>query len=426
MTEKIYESAEMEEMNVDVQPTEPVEAEAMPEDNIFEESTSPDVTDTPNEESTVDAVDVVSEPDEPVPAVEESISTEEPPAAPAEKKPRATRRRKAAVSEPVAAPAPAESTAPRRKAPSRVIKSITGHLEATTAEKESNDAWVDITASMRSRRILKGTVFGVERWNKMPCAIVMYRGVKVIIPAKEFFAELPEGDDFEERSDTFLAKTNSYMENRLGSEIEFMVLGFVEKSESLVAGSRKRVMQIKCREYFMRKKNRTSDEFLMNVGQRVEVRVASALRFGLVVEVGGIDVFVPSKEVTWNRERDVSKDYYAGQKLVAVITELDRSNPDNIKVSVSIKQATPDPFDKASKILSTDRTSKYIGQVTMVAPHGVYVQLDNQLEVRCNHPRNNTYITVGTRVAVRVYEINEERREIRGEILWNGGLHQLT
>lgn len=413
MNENIFEPAEAENTNLEAESVEFVDADA---------------------EQTVQTVPLPSDPD----ISEEEIESEPTPAdateEPAKKRPRSTRRRKAAeataaLDADAESPEPAEpapTSAPRRRAPSRVIKSLTGHLEATTAEKESNEAWIDIMASMRSKRILKGNVFGVERWNKMPCAIVMYRGVKVIIPAKEFLLELPDGDDLNDRSDKFLSKTYSYMQNRLGSEIEFMIVGWVEKSEQLVAGSRKAALSVKQREYFMRKKSRDSNEFLLNEGQRVEVRIASALRFGLVVEVGGIDVFVPSEEVTWNRKRDITSDFYAGQKVVAVITELDRSDPNNIKVAVSIKRATPDPFEKATKILSTDRNSKYIGQVTMIAPHGVYVQLDSQLEVRCNHPRDKSYITVGSRVAVRVYEINEERREIRGEIIWNGGLHTLV
>lgn len=334
----------------------------------------------------------------------------------AEKPKRGRRKKEAASAEPE--PAPASS---RRSRPSRVIKSITGTLEAQTAESKAEAAWLEVMASLRNRRILKGEVFGVEVWEKMPCAVVMFRGIKVIIPAKEFLLKLPEDDDFNDYSPTYLRKTRNYIENRLGSEVEFIIVGFVDKSTQVVAASRCAAMKIRQREIFYRKA-RGTDEYLMKENSKVEVRVASALRYGLVVEIGGVDIFVPNDEVSWTRQSDVSELFHTGQKLVALVTKIDRSDPDNLDVEVSIKQATPNPFDKALRLLSTDRDAKYTGVVTLVDKKGIYVQLEDDIEVLCSFPRDGKIVAVGTRVALRVTEINQQWKLVRGQIVWNGGL----
>ena len=412
MDETLNEITIVENEAANADDEETVTAEARQEPVQFPEDNEYDIGVSQATNQSVNMIDP-SEPEDP----SEDIQDAGEPAAPAEKADDSevqARIPEGAAEEQPAVPA-------RRRRPTRTIKSLTGHLEAETDEKKANAAWLEIMASLRNRRILKGKVFGIEVWQKMPCASVMFSGVKVLIPAKEFFLSLPEGDDLDESSPTYLRKTKSYMVNRLGSEIEFIVVGFVDKSTQIVGASRKSAMRIRQREYFLRR-SRTTGEYLLNEGQRIEVRVASALRFGLVVEVGGMDIFVPNDEVSWNRKADLSDDFYTGQKVIALITKLDRSGGD-IKVEVSIKQATPHPFDKAIKMLTTDSNAKYVGVVTLVDKRGIYVQLEDNIEVVCNFPRDRNIVSVGTRVAVKILDLNEKWKHIRGEIVWSGGLN---
>ena len=88
-------------------------------------------------------------------------------------------------------PMPGQASKTPRPSP---VLSIDGRLGVETEADKARNSLLDLVESLKSRRILTGTVEGIERGERDPehCRAVLYHGdFKVIIPAEEM-VELPE------------------------------------------------------------------------------------------------------------------------------------------------------------------------------------------------------------------------------------------
>ena len=122
-----------------------------------------------------------------------SAGPEENPAA----KPRRTSRRRTAATEPSPLQ-PAARQVPPGTASS--ILSIDAKAEVETEEYREDTIWHEIRNAYRTRRILTGTLGGVEQTEDgKSLVIVEYKGFRVVIPAKEMMLSLdrrPSGNDY--------------------------------------------------------------------------------------------------------------------------------------------------------------------------------------------------------------------------------------
>ena len=172
-----------------------------------------------------------------------------PPAAPAEmeggmdgEEPAPPRRPRGRPRRTESAAAPAAD--PRRD---RVL-TIEVRDEVQTAEEREAIIWHEIQNAHWTRRILTGTLDGVERTESgLTVAVVNYKGFRVAIPVKEmllFTGRVPSGAEFQE----LMSRMRGILTARLGSEIDFIVKGHENKSRS-VAASRKGAMYRKCQSF---------------------------------------------------------------------------------------------------------------------------------------------------------------------------------
>ena len=84
-------------------------------------------------------------------------------------------------------------------------------------------------------------------------------------------------------------------------------------------------------------------EFDKNVGDKVEAEVVDFNDHGIVVKVGDLEGFIHKSQTHHLYPNKYKQLYKKGDKVEAVITELDR---DKRKLKLSITQATPHPVDK--------------------------------------------------------------------------------
>ena len=98
-----------------------------------------------------------------------------------------------AMEEPAAPAVPAQTSAHRSRATQTAARrssvvAIGAQLQAETEAEKNQNALLDLVESMKSRRVLSGTIQGVERPENSPSRsmAVLYHGdFKVIIPAEE-------------------------------------------------------------------------------------------------------------------------------------------------------------------------------------------------------------------------------------------------
>ena len=318
-----------------------------------------------------------------------------------------------AMEEPAAPAVPAQPSAHRSRATQTAARrssvvAIGAQLQAETEAEKNQNALLDLVESMKSRRVLSGTVQGVERPENSPSRsmAVLYHGdFKVIIPAEEM-VDPPEDLHGLPKSEVLFSMVN----RRMGAEVDYVVKG-VDQESGLAAASRLEAMAIKRREYYTGT-GRDGNNLLYE-GVCAEGRVVAVVRAGVFVELFGVETFIPLRELSYQRMLDATAVYQPGQRVVVKLLEIHRTDRDHIQVAASVKQANANPYEKALKRYSVG--NRYVGTVSMVDTTGVFVALDGGVDCLCSYPPRGRPPR-GARVTVRILGINHETNRIWGVI----------
>lgn len=292
------------------------------------------------------------------------------------------------------------------KSDQRIVSIDSKPSVKTEAEKQM-DNLVNLVASLRSRHILCGKLEGVENSSSgEPRGILQYGEFKVLIPCKEMM-DIPEN-----MRDVNPYDVMRYMLNkRLGAEIEFIALG-IDQEAGLVVGSRKEAMNLRRRQFYFGQ-DRDGNNLLYE-GAIAEARVMSAIRAGIFVELFGVEAYIPATELSYQRILNCTKLYVAGQRILVKILALDKSDAKDVRIKLSVKQAKRNPYDSLNSIYIVDNC--YIGTVSMVDVHGVFVALDGGVDCLCPYPPRGVPV-VGSRATVRLYKVDAEERKLNGDIV---------
>lgn len=362
-------------------------------------------------------------PEEMAPQAEEMVTPEDasPQTDSENEKPGATRARKAKKatekSEPDTEPenespgSEGESIPKRKRSytrPTMNVLSIDERLAVETdADKAKNDL-LDLIESMKTKRILTGTIQGVERPEDNPnrsLAVIYHGDFKVIIPAEEA-VEPPE--DFRGRSESDIM--HYMLTKRLGAEVDYIVKGIDPKAGIAVA-SRLEAMAAKRKEYYFGT-DRDGNNLIYN-DVCAEARIVSVIRAGIFVDLFGLEIYIPLRELSYQRLLDASAQFQPGQRVLVKVLTVERSDRNQVKVTASVKQAGENPYEKALKKYSVG--NRYVGTVSMVDTTGVFVSLDGGIDCLCSYPKRGRPPR-GARVTVRVLGINKENNRIWGAI----------
>lgn len=277
----------------------------------------------------------------------------------------------------------------------------------TDADKTRNDL-LDLTESMKTGRILSGTIQGVERAsesNPTSLAVIYHGAFKVIIPALEAVNPLDDyrGVEPDEVHHYLLTK-------RLGAEVDYIVKGIDVKAGVAIA-SRLEAMRLKRKQYYFAS-DREGNHLLYS-GVCAEARVVSVIRAGIFADIFGEEVYIPLRELSYQRVMDASGYFQPGQRILVKILGVDRIDKENVKVTASVKQASENPYEKALKRYTVG--NRYVGTVSMVDVNGVFVALDGGIDCLCSYPKRGRPPR-GARVTVRILGINRETNRIWGAI----------
>lgn len=277
----------------------------------------------------------------------------------------------------------------------------------TDADKTQNDL-LDLMESMKTGKILSGTIQGVERaseHNSTSLAVIYHGSFKVVIPAIE--AIIPPDDYRGVEPD----EVHHYMlTKRLGAEVDFVVKGIDAKAGVAVA-SRLEAMRLKRKQYYSAADR--EGNHLLYPGVCAEARVVSVIRAGIFADVFGVEVYIPLRELSYQRVMDASGYFQPGQRILVKVLDIERIDKDNVKVTASVKQASENPYEKALKRYTVG--NRYVGSVSMVDTNGVFVALDGGIDCLCSYPKRGRPPR-GARVTVRILGINRETNRIWGAI----------
>lgn len=267
---------------------------------------------------------------------------------------------------------------------------------------------LDLVESLKSKKILTGTIQGVERLAdnpEMSYAVIYHGDFKVIIPVLEAIEE-PEDYRGQPRGDVL----HYLLNKRLGAEVDYIVKG-VDQENNVVAASRLEAMALKRREYYFRTDR--DGNYQIYEGTRAEARVISVIRAGIFIDLFGAECYIPLRELSYQRWVDAAQHYQPGQRVLVKVLEVDRSDRSHPRVSASVKQAMENPYEKALKKYVVG--NRYVGTVSMVDLNGVFVSLDGGVDCLCTYPKRGRPPR-GARATVRILGINHENNRIWGVI----------
>ena len=116
---------------------------------------------------------------------------------------------------------------------------------------------------------------------------------------------------------------------------------------------------------------------LFKTGDKIKGKVRNLTDYGAFVEIGeGIDGLIHVSDMSWVKRiahpRDVLK---KGQKMEALILDIDK---DARKISLGLKQLTPDPWEKIMETYKPDAIVD--GRITNITNFGIFVELESELE----------------------------------------------
>jgi small subunit ribosomal protein S1 len=158
-------------------------------------------------------------------------------------------------------------------------------------------------------------------------------------------------------------------------------------------------------------------ELLENLhsGDRVSGSVTNITRFGVFVDLGGVEGLIHVSELSWGRVRHPADVVRCGEKLEVQVISVDR---DHDRVALSLKELLPDPWEHVNERFEIGQIVE--GHVTNVVKFGAFVGLDEGLEglIHVSEMGDGTYLhprsilDEGENVHVRIIHIDQDNRRL--------------
>ena len=103
--------------------------------------------------------------------------------------------------------------------------------------------------------------------------------------------------------------------------------------------------------------------------------ISSITRFGLFVDLGGIDGLVHISDLSWGEVGDLSETYHIGDKITVKMLKFDRQKQ---RISLGIKQLSPDPWIGVQERYPVN--TRITGAITRIKDFGAFVELEEGIK----------------------------------------------
>ena len=260
--------------------------------------------------------------------------------------------------------------------------------------------------------------------------IVSYTQAKKRLALKEFIDEYDESQEYIvdgvitkanrggyivtcDDLDFFMPKKQSYLSDKgkvIGKKVKAIIIK-VDKENNSVVVSRKELID--------REKKRVQEIInkLKEAKEPVTGIVKKITSYGMFVDVGGIDGLVHYSQISHKGPVNPAKLFKEGDEVKVVMLDYDKKRK---HLSLSVKDALPNPWDNIDEIIEKGDTVKVT--VNNIEPYGAFVDLGDDLEAflhvseiswdkNVKHPKD--YIEVGQELDVEVIEVDKENKRLR-------------
>lgn len=339
-------------------PAEPVstDEESAGEDTGMEE-TLPEETAVPDEQG---SKETISDGEDTGPAAK-TIGSPETSSGKNASKP-ARKRTKASTSKAETPDTPVKKTAPSS------ILTLSADAEVETPESREDTIWHELQNAYRTRKILTGTLGGIEKMEGGgTIAVVYYKEMRVVIPLAEMMINLVEdaAHDYGE----LVQRQNKILGNMLGCEIDFIIKGLDNASRSVVA-SRKDAMYKKRQIFYLPDANGNSRVCEDRI---VQARVIAVAEKVVRVEIFGAECSILARDLSWDWMGDATERFHVGEQILVRILSVKLHSLEDISVKADVKSVNGNTSKE--NLSKCKIQGKYAGTVTDIHKGTVFVRL---------------------------------------------------
>lgn len=200
-------------------------------------------------------------------------------------------------------------------------------------------------------------------------------------------------------------------QNYIGNEYEFKIIQLEHRRNGLsVVASRRKILE-------ERKEDRVKEVFeKISVGDVIEGTVKNLARFGVFVDIGGMDGLIHIDNLSWQRNVRPSEIAKPGDQLKVKVVEMNREQQ---RIGLSLKDLQEDPFvNFAAEHKVGDEMD---GKVVKLETFGAFIEVAPQIEgllhvselswtKRIGHPKQ--VLAPGQTVRVKLLGIDPQERRI--------------
>ncbi len=203
-------------------------------------------------------------------------------------------------------------------------------------------------------------------------------------------------------------------EDYVGQVFPFIIARFEEKGKNIIV-SRRTLIE--------REQKKAQKKFLedVSVGSVLEGKVTSIMPYGVFMEIfPGIEGMVHVSELGWSRVENPGEVFSQGDTATVKLTGIEPGKkPGQLKISLSIKQLTGDPWDSDEDRFHVGEKVK--GKVTRCADFGAFVEIApgieglvhiSQMSYKKRVLKSEDIVKVGETIDVMIKDIKIENRRI--------------
>lgn len=262
-----------------------------------------------------------------------------------------------------------------------------GRIILSKEKADRQKVWDDICAACERDELVEGTIVA-----RIKGGLSVDIGVKAFLP----------GSQVDLRPVRNLDKL-------IGQKFQFKVIKFNKKRGNIVLS--RRALLEKEREAL---KSSTLEK--LAEGMVVKGIIKNITNYGAFVDLGGIDGLLHITDMSWGRVNHPSEMFSIGDEVEVKVLKFDAENE---RVSLGIKQMTPDPWEQAIERYPVG--TKVNGKIVSLTDYGAFVELEEGIEglihvsemswtKRVKHP--SKLVSVGDVVDVIILDIDIPNRRI--------------
>ena len=255
----------------------------------------------------------------------------------------------------------------KKTAPSSIL-TLSADAEGETPESREDTIWHELQNAYRTRKILTGTLGGIEKMEGGgTIAVVYYKEMRVVIPLAEMMINLVEdaAHDYGE----LVQRQNKILGNMLGCEIDFIIKELDNASRSVMA-SRKDAMYKKRQIFYLPDANGNSRVCEDRI---VQARVIAVAEKVVRVEIFDTECSILARDLSWDWMGDATERFHVGEQILVRILSVKLHSLEDISVKADVKSVNGNTSKE--NLSKCKIQGKYAGTVTDIHKGTVFVRL---------------------------------------------------